>query len=75
MQRAICASNGPNHLGLYALQAVNGDNREAIVAEGGIPPLISLMQSATVEVQRQSTKAIANLAVRGATRRRFFPEA
>ena len=41
------------------------DNRLDIVAEGGIQPLIALMQSANVEVQRQSTKAIANLAVNG----------
>ena len=42
------------------------DNRQNIVEEGGIQPLIALMQSPNVEVQRQSTKAIANLAVNGA---------
>eukprot|EP01047_Picozoa_sp_COSAG01_P080641 COSAG01_NODE_15759_length_1302_cov_5.370740_2_plen_128_part_00 len=42
------------------------DNRQDIVEEGGIAPLIALMQSVNVEVQRQSTKAIANLAVNGA---------
>ena len=45
--------------------AFAADNRQDIVEEGGIQPLIALMQSPNVEVQRQSTKAIANLAVNG----------
>jgi hypothetical protein len=48
------------HMGAFA-----ADNRQDIVEEGGIQPLIALMQSPNVEVQRQSTKAIANLAVNG----------
>jgi hypothetical protein len=47
------------------MAAFAADNRQDIVAEGGIQPLIALMQSPNVEVQRQSTKAIANLAVNG----------
>jgi hypothetical protein len=46
--------------------ALAADNRQDIVDEGGIRPLIALMESPNVEVQRQSTKAIANLAVNGA---------
>jgi hypothetical protein len=42
------------------------DNRHDIVKTGGLAPLIALMGSSNMEVQRQSTKAIANLAVNGA---------
>ena len=35
--------------------------------EGGIAPLVRLIKSPNVEVQRQSTKALANLAVNGAS--------
>ena len=53
----------PNTLAYFCIFIA--DNRQNIVDEGGITPLISLMGSESVEVQRQSTKAIANLAVNG----------
>ena len=55
-------------LGAPAAALPTADNRQDIVDEGGIRPLIALMGSPNVEVQRQSTKAIANLAVNGALR-------
>ena len=60
--RCYCGCFALSRLRVAALAA---DNRQNIVAEGGIRPLVALMRSPNLEVQRQSTKAIANLAVNG----------
>ena len=44
------------------------------MSEGGIRPLIGLMGSGNVEVQRQSTKAIANLAVNADNKTKIVAE-